>query len=98
MQARLQSLLRCSLSYAKIMQTEGRDASLLAIFAEVLLILCKSKTIKTKRQTFNLCFLHSFTQSRARGSKSTRKKEQKNDQKKQSNKNDQKNDQIKTIK
>ena len=62
MQACLQSLLRCSLSYAKIMQTEGRDASLLAIFAEVLLILCKSKTIKTKRQTFNLCFLHSFTQ------------------------------------
>jgi len=59
------------------MQTEGRDASLLAIFAEVPLILCKSKTIKTKRQTFNLCFLHSFTQSRARGSKSTRKKEQK---------------------
>ena len=38
------------------MQTEGRDASLLAIFAEVQLILYKSKTIKTKRQTFNLCF------------------------------------------
>lgn len=34
----------------------SRDASLLAIFAEVQLILCKSKTIKTKRQTFNLCF------------------------------------------
>ena len=27
------------------MQTEGRDASLRAIFAEVQLILCKSKTI-----------------------------------------------------
>ena len=73
------------------MQTEGRDASLRAIFAEVQLILCKSKTIKTKRQTFNLCFLHSFTQSRARGSKSTRKKGQKNDL----IKNNQKNNQIK---
>ena len=91
MQACLQSLLRCSLSYAKIMQTEGRDASLLAIFAEVQLIFYKSKTIKTKRQTFNICFLHSFTQSRARGSKSTRKKEQKNDQiKNDQKKNDQK--------
>ena len=59
------------------MQTEGIDASLLAIFAEVLLIFYKSKTIKTKRQTFNLCFLHSFTQSRARGSKSARKKRNK---------------------
>ncbi len=49
------------------MQTEGRDASLLAIFAEVQLILYKSKTIKTKRQTFNLRFLHNFTQSRAMG-------------------------------
>ena len=67
MQACLQSLLRCRLSYEKIMQTEGRDASLLAIFAEVQLILYKSKTIKTKRQTFNLRFLHNFTQSRAMG-------------------------------
>ena len=29
---------------AKIMQTESRDASLLAIFAEVQLILCKDTT------------------------------------------------------
>ena len=34
-------MLRCSLSYAKIMQTESRDASLLASYAEVQLILCK---------------------------------------------------------
>ena len=82
MQACLQSLLRCSLSYEKIMQTESRDASSLAIFAEVQLIFYKSKTIMTKRQTFNLCFLHSFTQSRARGSESTRKMNEKKQRKK----------------
>ena len=43
MQACLQSLQRCSLSFAKIVQTESRDASLLAIFAEVQPILCKVK-------------------------------------------------------
>ena len=43
MQACLQSLQRCSLSYAKIVQTESRDASLLAIFAEVQPILYKVK-------------------------------------------------------
>ena len=63
------------------MQTEGRDASSLAIFAEVQLIFYKSKTIMTKRQTFNLCFLHSFTQSRARGSESTRKINEKTNKK-----------------
>ena len=43
MQACLQSLQRCSLSFAKIVQTESRDASLLAIFAEVQPIFCKDK-------------------------------------------------------
>ena len=43
MQACLQSLQRCSLSFAKIVQTESRDASLLAIFAEVQPILYKVK-------------------------------------------------------
>ena len=74
------------------MQTEGRDASLRAIFAEVMLILCKSKTIKTKRQTFNLCFLHSFTQRAAQEAqnqheKRTKKRSNKTQSKKQSNKN-----------
>ena len=74
------------------MQTEGRDASLRAIFAEVMLILCKSKTIKTKRQTFNLCFLHSFTQRAAQEAqnqheKRTKKRSNKKQSKKQSNKN-----------
>ena len=74
------------------MQTEGRDASLRAIFAEVMLILCKSKTIKTKRQTFNLCFLHSFTQRAAQEAQNQHeKKGQKNDL----IKNNQKNNQIK---
>ena len=41
MQAGLQAMPRCSLSYAKIMQTESRDASWLASYAEVQLILCK---------------------------------------------------------
>ena len=74
------------------MQTEGRDASLRAIFAEVMLILCKSKTIKTKRQTFNLCFLHSFTQRAAQEAqnqheKRTKKRSNKKQSKKRSNKN-----------
>ena len=74
------------------MQTEGKDASLRAIFAEVQLILCKSKTIKTKRQTFNLCFLHSFTQRAAQEAqnqheKRTKKRSNKKQSKKQSNKN-----------
>ena len=43
MQACLQSLQRCSLYFAKIVQTESRDASLLAIFAEVQPILYKVK-------------------------------------------------------
>ena len=34
-------MLRCSLSYAKIMQTERRISSLLGYYAEVQLILCK---------------------------------------------------------
>ena len=33
--------MRRFVSYAKIMQTESRDASLLAIYAEVQLIFCK---------------------------------------------------------
>ena len=41
MQACLQAMPRCSLSYAKIMQTESIDASLLEHYAEVQLILCK---------------------------------------------------------
>ena len=41
MQACLQAMPRCSLSYTKIMQTESRDASLLASYAEVQLILYK---------------------------------------------------------
>ena len=72
------------------MQTEGRDASLRAIFAEVMLILCKSKTIKTKRQTFNLCFLHSFTQRAAQEAQNQHeKKDKKKIKKKRSNKNNQ---------
>ena len=43
MQACLNVLPRCSLSYAKIMQTECRTSSLLERFAEVQLILCKFK-------------------------------------------------------
>ena len=34
-------MLRCSLSYAKIMQIEGRTTSLLDCYAEMQLILCK---------------------------------------------------------
>ena len=74
------------------MQTEGRDASLHAIFAEVQLILCKSKTIKTKRQTFNLCFLHSFTQ---RAAQEAQNQHEKKDKKNDLIKNNQKNNQIK---
>ncbi len=74
------------------MQTEGRDASLRAIFAEVMLILCKSKTIKTKRQTFNLCFLHSFTQ---RAAQEAQNQHEKKDKKNDLIKNNQKNNQIK---
>jgi len=37
----LNALLRCSLSYAKIVQTERRASSLLERFAEVQPILCK---------------------------------------------------------
>ena len=74
------------------MQTEGRDASLRAIFAEVMLILCKSKTIKTKRQTFNLCFLHSFTQRAAQEAQNQHeKREKKRSNKKQSKKRSNKN-------
>ena len=77
------------------MQTEGRDASLRAIFAEVMLILCKSKTIKTKRQTFNLCFLHSLTQ---RAAQEAQNQHEKKDKKKIKKKQSKKNNQIKTIK
>ena len=77
------------------MQTEGRDASLRAIFAEVMLILCKSKTIKTKRQTFNLCFLHSFTQ---RAAQEAQNQHEKKDKKKIKKKQSKKKNQIKTIK
>ena len=57
MQACLQSLQRCSLSYAKIVQTESRDASLLAIFAEVQPILCKDSANREQRCKLacNLC-------------------------------------------
>ncbi|WP_443961690.1 hypothetical protein, partial [Prevotellamassilia timonensis] len=44
MQVYLQSLPNRSLSYAKIVQGERRDASLLAIFAEPQPILCKDTT------------------------------------------------------
>ena len=42
---------------AKIMQTESRDASLLAIFAEVQLILCKDNANREQRCKLacNLC-------------------------------------------
>ena len=40
MQACLQAMPRCSLSYVKIMQIESKDASLLASYAEMQLILC----------------------------------------------------------
>ena len=77
------------------MQTEGRDASLRAIFAEVMLILCKSKTIKTKQQTFNLCFLHSLTQ---RAAQEAQNQHEKKDKKKIKKKQSKKNNQKKTIK
>ena len=41
----LNVMLRCSLSYAKIMQTECRTSSLLECYAEVQLILCKDNTL-----------------------------------------------------
>ena len=49
MQACLQAMPRCSLSYTKIMQTESRDASLLASYAEVQLILCKDNANREQR-------------------------------------------------
>ena len=49
MQAGLQAMPRCSLSYAKIMQTESRDASWLASYAEVQLILCKDNANREQR-------------------------------------------------
>ena len=48
MQACLQALQRCSLSFAKIVQTESRDASLLASFAEVQPILCKDSATESR--------------------------------------------------
>ena len=56
-------IAECSFSSTKIMQTESRDASLLAIYAEVQLILCKDtmifaeviykkRTIICKKQTW----------------------------------------------
>ena len=38
-------MLRCSLSYAKIVQTEGKKTSLLEFYAEVQPILCKDTLI-----------------------------------------------------
>ena len=46
-QACLRALPRCSLSYAKIMQTESRTSSLLERYAEVQLILCKDNANKS---------------------------------------------------
>ena len=57
------------------MQTEGKDASLLAIFAEVPLILCKSKTIKTKPANFqSLFFTQLYTKPRKRLKINTKKR------------------------
>ena len=53
MQAGLQAMPRCSLSYAKIMQTESRGASWLASYAEVQLILCKDIKNMRLRQLLN---------------------------------------------
>ncbi len=56
-------MLRCSLSYAKIMQTESRTTSSLDCYAEVQLILCKGNTFnihaaeverKINHQDFNI--------------------------------------------
>ena len=49
MRAGLQAMPRCSLSYAKIMQTESRGASWLASYAEVQLILCKDNANREQR-------------------------------------------------
>ena len=40
-----------SLSYAKIMQTESRDSSLLVIYAEVQLIFCKDNAFLLIQQS-----------------------------------------------
>ena len=47
---------------AKIMQTESRDASLLAIFAEVQLILCKGnrKILMVKKIAIKRYVLHTL--------------------------------------
>ena len=52
----------CSIINAKIMQTESRDASLLAIFAEVQLILCKGnrKILMVKNLAIKRYVLHTL--------------------------------------
>ena len=50
-QSSLLELLRCSLSYAKIVQTESRISSLLEYYAEVQPILCKVKQINWNSPT-----------------------------------------------
>ena len=50
-QSSLLELLRCSLSYAKIVQTESRRSSLLEYYAEVQPILCKVKQINWNSPT-----------------------------------------------
>ena len=52
MQACLQAMPRCRLSYAKIMQTESITSSLFERFAEVPLILCKDKYKNDNQQVF----------------------------------------------
>ena len=49
-QACLNVMQRCSLSYAKIMQTESRTSSLLECYAEVQLILCKVSANREKNE------------------------------------------------
>ena len=50
-QSSLLELLRCNLSYAKIVQTESRISSLLEYYAEVQPILCKVKQINWNSPT-----------------------------------------------
>ena len=50
-QSSLLELLRCSLSYAKIVQTESRISSSLEYYAEVQPILCKVKQINWNSPT-----------------------------------------------
>ena len=69
------------------MQTEGRDASLRAIFAEVQLILCKSKTIRPSGKLSISVFytaLHKEPRKRLKINTKKRKKKRskKNNQKK----------------